>query len=337
MLPHHDPGGGFRNPWPNANVAGLRDLLKWVVVERVTRRRPKHPGLPPFEPVAPGFAMPRAAPDVITVTWVGHATFLLQIGGLNILTDPMWSERASPVQFAGPRRHRPPGFTFDELPPVDVVLLSHNHYDHLDAVTVRRLAVRFPDANWLAPLGVGAALIKRGARRVRELDWWDVERLNGLTITSTPAQHFSGRAFHDRNRSLWCGWSLRAGARAVWFAGDTGYHPEFGTIGARCGPFELALLPVGAYEPRWFMRPVHMNPEDAVRAYQDVRAGWHASPSDDTALVPMHWGTFKLTDEPMGEPPIRTTAAWREAGLPQEALWLLAPGETRALRAPPPD
>lgn len=337
MPPHHRPGGGFHNPWPNANVAGLRAFLKWVLVERLTQGRPKDPGLPPFEPIAPSFATPRAALDAITVTWVGHATFLLQIAGLNILTDPIWSERASPVQFAGPRRRRPPGFAFEDLPPVDVVLLSHNHYDHLDDRTVRRLAGRFPDARWLAPLGVAPELVTRGAHRVRELDWWDAERIAGLTITSTPAQHFSGRGFRDRNRSLWCGFALRAGGRAVWFAGDTGYHPEFGAIGARCGPFELALMPVGAYEPRWFMRPVHMNPEDAVQAYQDLRAGWRAGDNDYTAVVPMHWGTFKLTDEPMAEPPTRTAAVWRAAGLPPQALWLLAPGETRALRAPPPD
>jgi len=337
MHDHHRPGGGFRNPWPAAAPAGFREFLKWVLWERLTQRRPKDPGPPPFPRVEPSFATPRAAPDAVTVTWVGHATFLLQIGGLNVLTDPMWSERASPVQFAGPRRRTPPGFAFDTLPPIDLVLLSHNHYDHLDDITVRRLAERFPDARWLAPLGVGRGLTDRGARHVRELDWWDAECVADLTVTSTPAQHFSGRGFGDRDRSLWCGWALRAGGRSVWFAGDTGYHPEFGAIGARCGPFELALLPVGAYEPRWFMRPVHMNPEDAVQAYRDLRSGWRAGAGEYTAVVPMHWGTFKLTDEPMAEPPSRSSAAWHAAGLPPEALWLLAPGETRVLRAAPPD
>jgi N-acyl-phosphatidylethanolamine-hydrolysing phospholipase D len=336
MRLHHRPGGGFRNPWPAAAPAGFRALFKWMVWERLKQGRPDDPGPPRFPRVEPGFATPRAAPAAVTVTWVGQATFLLQIGGLNVLTDPMWSERASPVQFAGPRRHTPPGLAFETLPPVDLVLLSHNHYDHLDRNTVRRLAVRFPDARWLAPLGVGAALTAWGARHVRDLDWWDAERVADLTVTGTPAQHFSGRGFRDRDRTLWCGWALRAGGRAVWFAGDTGYHSEFGTIGARCGPFELALLPVGAYEPRWFMRPVHMNPEDAVQAYLDVRAG-QAGEGGYPALIPMHWGTFKLTDEPMAEPPRRTSAAWRAAGLPPEALWVLAPGETRVLGAAPPD
>jgi N-acyl-phosphatidylethanolamine-hydrolysing phospholipase D len=150
-----------------------------------------------------------------------------------------------------------------------------------------------------------------------------------IAVTSTPAQHFSGRGFRDRDASLWCGWALRAGERAVWFAGDTGYHPEFGTIGSRLGPFEVVLMPVGAYEPRWFMRTVHMNPEDAVSAYQDLRTA--------AAMVPMHWGTFKLTDEPMAEPPLRTAAAWRAAGLPAESLWLIEPGETRVVPPGPPD
>lgn len=273
--------------------------------------------------------MPRAATDAITVTWVGHATFLLQIGGLNVVTDPMWSERASPVQFAGPRRHTAPGVAFDALPPIDVVLQSHNHYDHLDERTVHRLVARDREAEWLAPLGVAPALRKWGVTQVRELDWWDTTRQGSLQLTCTPAQHFSGRGFRDRNRSLWCGWALRAGARAVWFAGDTGYHPEFAAIGTRNGPFDVALMPVGAYEPRWFMRPVHMNPEDAVRAFVDLRAA--------PAMVPMHWGTFKLTDEPMAEPPQRTAAAWRAAGLPPDALWVLTPGETRVVPAAPPD
>jgi N-acyl-phosphatidylethanolamine-hydrolysing phospholipase D len=331
MLPHHRPGGGFRNPWPAGTPGGFGSLLKWVFWERLTQRRPPDPGPPPFRPVAPSFATPRGAPDAIAVTWVGHATFLLQIGGLNVLIDPMWGDRASPVRWAGPPRHTPPGVAFAALPPVDLVLQSHNHYDHLDAGTVRRLAATFPDARWLAPLGVAAVLRECGARHVGELDWWDTERVGDLIVTSTPAQHFSGRGFRDRDRSLWCGFALRAAGRAVWFAGDTGYHPEFGAIGSRCGPFELTMLPVGAYEPRWFMRPMHMNPEDAVQAHLEACAGAYA------AMVPMHWGTFKLTDEPMAEPPVRTAAAWQAAGLPAEALWVLVPGETRVLRAPPPD
>lgn len=328
MPSHHRPDGGFRNPWPNSAPGGLRPLLKWVVVDRLRQRRPRDPGLPPFTPPQPTFVH-RAAPDTVTVTWVGHATFLLQIGGLNILTDPMWGPRASPVSFAGPRRHRPPGVGFDALPPIDLVVQSHDHYDHLDKPTVRRVAGRWPDARWVAPLGLSGLLGSWGVRAVRELDWWETASERDVTVTSTPAQHFSGRGPRNRDRTLWCGWAVRAGDRAVWFAGDTGYHPEFAAIGARCGPFDLVLVPVGAYEPRWFMRPMHMNPEDAVQAYRDLRT--------TAPMVPMHWGTFKLTDEPMAEPPVRTAAAWRAAALPAAALWLLTPGETRHVPRALPD
>jgi N-acyl-phosphatidylethanolamine-hydrolysing phospholipase D len=325
MLPHHRPGGGFQNPWPGEPLAGFGAFLKWVLWERLTKPRPRHdPSLP--MPVTPRFFVPRAGARVITVTWVGHASFLVQIGGLNVLIDPMWSERASPVGFAGPRRHTPPGVPFDALPPVDVILHSHDHYDHLDDATVRRLTKRFPEAVWATPLGLGPFMRTRGARDVRQLDWWGDTGVGEVVITATPARHFSGRSLASRNRALWCGWAVRARAGAVWFAGDSAYHPEFGLIGARLGPFAASLVPIGAYEPRWFMRPVHMNPEEAVQAFVDV--------GSRAAFVPMHWGTFKLTDEPLDEPPRRVRAAWAAAGLPPDDLWLLAPGETRVLGPP---
>jgi N-acyl-phosphatidylethanolamine-hydrolysing phospholipase D len=334
MPTHHRRGGGFRNPWPDGQPAGFRAFLRWVLWDRLTGRRPASPPYTPVQPVAPSFMTPRAPHDRLTITWIGHASFLLQIGGRNVLIDPMWSQRASPVQFAGPRRYMPPGVPFDSLPPVDVILQSHDHYDHLDDTTVRRLASEHPAAVWITPLGVGAFVRRRGAREVRELDWWDTTSGDGVTVTATPAQHFSGRSVASRDSTLWCGWVLRAGNRAVFFAGDTGYHPEFATIAARLGPFAAALVPVGAYEPRWFMQPVHMNPEDAVRAYRDLRQGASGVPIR-TMFVPMHWGTFKLTDEPLDEPPARTQKAWSAAGLPADDLWVLAPGETRTLAGMP--
>lgn len=324
--PHRLPDGTFRNPWPGGTPTGQSGLLKWMW-QRWKTPQPPDPPASAFERVAPSFA-PREARDAIAVTWIGHSTLLLQVGGVNVLTDPVWAERASPVPFAGPARWVPPGVALEALPPIDVLLLSHNHYDHFDVATLRALAARQPAMRWVVPLGLAAAVAPLGARDVHELDWWDERRLTtdggDLTVGCTPAQHFSARGLHDRNRTLWCGWALAVGAHRVFFAGDTGLHPEFGAIARRWGPFALAALPVGAYEPRWFMRPVHMNPDDA-RAAWDAMAAEH--PGHRGAMVPIHWGTFKLTDEPMDEPMRRTRALW-----PDDALVALRHGETRRLQ-----
>jgi N-acyl-phosphatidylethanolamine-hydrolysing phospholipase D len=322
--------GRFRNPWAIASSNRFGGFLRWVLFERLTKELPEDPHPSVFKVAKHAFRTPRAAADELTVTWVGHATVLLQLGDLNVLTDPHWSKRASPVQFAGPARWVPPGIPFDELPPIDLVLISHNHYDHLDDGTVRRLAAAFPNAAWRVPLGLASFVARRGGRDVEEQDWWTETRVGGARVTCTPAQHFSARTVIDRNRTLWCGWALAREESRVFFAGDTGLHPEFGEIGERLGPFDMALLPVGAYEPRWFMQPVHMNPEEAVGAFGELSAG-----TDGCVMVPIHWGTFKLTDEAMDEPPRRTTAAWAEAGLPGDRLWILAHGESRRTAAEP--
>lgn len=263
------------------------------------------------------------------VTWLGHSTVLIQTPAATVLTDPVWAERVSPFSFLGPRRWVPAPLALEALPRLDLVLLSHNHYDHLDQATVRRLAELQPGAPWITPLGLSATLRAWGVREAIELDWWDVHRAGAVEIGCAPAMHFSARGFRDRNRTLWCGWGIKLGERRAFFAGDTGYHPEFPRIRERFGPFDLLLLPVGAYEPRWFMRPVHMNPEEAVLAYRDLVSGPAESPG---VMVPIHWGTYKLTDEPMDEPPGRTRQAWMGAGLPEERLWVLQHGETRHLR-----
>ena len=308
-------------------MPGFGSLLKWMLVHRTTRPRPQDPDPSVFARVPPDFVPPRAPRSQLTVTWVGHSSLLIQLNGLNILTDPMWSERASPVQFAGPRRWVRPGIAFEDVPPLDVVLQSHNHYDHLDATTVRRLARAHPEASWIVPLGLAAFVRKRGVsdHRVRELDWWQEHTIGSLRIAATPAMHFSSRGIGDRGDTLWCGFALSsdgANGRHVYFAGDTGYHPEFGAIGERYGPFDVALMPIGAYEPRWFMRYVHMNPEEAVEAFRALNA---------RVMVPIHWGTFKLTDEAMDEPPVRARAAWQRAGLPAGGYRQLAHGETLVL------
>jgi N-acyl-phosphatidylethanolamine-hydrolysing phospholipase D len=321
---HHRPGGGFQNPW-GAGLHGFGAFLKW----RLTiGSRP--PDLSPQAFAAehpratPSFPVPRAAPDAVVLTWVGHSSFLIQIGGRNLLVDPVWSAYASPIQGVGPRRWVEPGVDLEALPPIDGILISHDHYDHLDRPTVRRLTQLAPDAPWAAPLGVGAWLRREGVRQVVERDWWESLDWGVVTLTATPAQHFSGRRIDNRNSTLWCGWVLRAGGRAVFFVGDTGFHPVFDEIGRRLGPFDTVLMPIGAYSPEWFMQPVHMNPAEAVDAFLAVG-------SADAVLVPMHWGTFKLTDEPLDEPVRWVGEAWAAAGQRADRLWVPAHGATRVI------
>ena len=325
---HHRPKGGFRNPWPSAEVHGFKDFLKWSLIER--RRNPRRPDPDPasFVRTDPAFTIPRGDPEQLTLTWVGHTSFLIQIAGLNVLTDPIWSQRASPVQFVGPRRWVPPAIEFDRLPPIDVVLISHDHYDHLDTNTISRLVERYPAVVWHVPLGLAEFLKRSGARDIIELDWWGENSVAALKLTCVPAQHFSGRTLGRRNQTLWCGWTLRAPERSVFFAGDTALHPEFATIGQRCGPFELAILPIGAYEPRWFMGAVHMNPDDCIKAITQL-AG--TQKGERLLMAAAHWGTFKLTDEPMDEPPALMRELWQAAGFDPTNLWIMRHGETRTV------
>ncbi|UCD24919.1 MAG: MBL fold metallo-hydrolase [Gemmatimonadota bacterium] len=320
---HHSPDGGFRNPWPKATQPVFTGMLRWAVTRTVKPRIDRTPR-GSFPTATPGFERPRAALDAASLTWVGHATFLIQIGGKNILTDPIWSNRCSPVRFAGPRRYMPPAIPFEELPPIDLVLLTHDHYDHLDAPTVQRLTAAHSSARWLVPLGLVQFIEQRGACEIAELDWWAELEIDGLNVTSVPAQHFSGRGL-KRNLSLWCGWVVRSTGHTLYFVGDTGRHTSFSEIGARLGPFDTVIMPIGAYDPRWFMAPVHINPEEAVGSFVELTGG----SGRECSMVPMHWGTFKLTDEPMTEPPERARAAWEANGLDPERLWVMGHGETR--------
>jgi len=235
------------------------------------------------------------------VTFIGHSTLLIQTAVGNILTDPMYSERAGPFNLFGPRRVRPPAVRFDDLPPISTVLLSHNHYDHCDRPTLRKLAVRF-DPLVVTPLGNGRLVRSTGLTRVEELDWWEETTQAAFPITLTPAHHFSARTPFDRNRALWGGFVLSPGGTRFFFAGDTAYAPFFPEIRRRLGPIALALLPIGAYEPRWFMRVVHMNPDEAVQAHIDLGA---------SQSLGMHFGTFQLTTEAIDEPLRALDAACR--------------------------
>ena len=252
------------------------------------------------------------------VTLIGHATFLIQTQAGNVLTDPMYSDRASPVSFAGPRRVRQPAVAFEDLPPIAVVLLSHNHYDHCDRPTLRRLATRF-DPLVVTPLGNRRLVQSARIRRVEELNWWQSSAQAPMAVTLTPAQHFSARTPFDRNRALWGGYVLAARQSRIFFCGDSGYGSHFAEVKARLGPIDLALLPIGAYEPRWFMKDVHMNPAEAVQAHLDLGA---------RQSIGMHFGTFQLTTEGIDEPIAALAEARRAAGIADEAFRALDFGES---------
>jgi L-ascorbate metabolism protein UlaG (beta-lactamase superfamily) len=268
---------------------------------------------------APGPAPPRCVDGrQLRVTLVNHATVLLQLDGLNLLTDPIWSERASPVSWAGPRRRRPPGLRFEALPPIDCVLISHNHYDHLDLPTLRRLA-RERSPRFVTGLGNAGLLTTEGIGPVAELDWWQtLDLTTECRVTSVPAQHFSARGLRDRNKTLWCGYVLQAPAGTVYFAGDTGFGPHFHQVAQRFGPIRLALLPIGDYLPRWFMSPVHLCPAEAVQAHQVLGAG---------TLVAIHYGTFPLADNGQEQPVAELRAALANAGEAASRFWILGFGE----------
>jgi L-ascorbate metabolism protein UlaG (beta-lactamase superfamily) len=257
------------------------------------------------------------------ITFIGHATFLIQTAAGNILTDPMYSQRAGPLNILGPRRVRQPAVPFDDLPPISNVLLSHNHYDHCDRRTLGMLAQRF-DPIVVTPLGNGSLARSAGIRRVEELDWWQDSKTSSSPITLTPAHHFSARTPWDRNRALWGGFMLRVGRARVFFAGDTAYAPFFRDVRQRLGPIDLALLPIGAYEPRWFMQIVHMNPEEAVQAHLDLGA---------PASVGMHFGTFQLTTEGIDEPLRALEVARQAKNVPPSQFRTLAFGESLRLES----
>lgn len=295
----HFDGLRFFNPGHPPTDRSLADIWRWQ------RRRNREPW-PDSVPITP--ARPDARVDALRITMVGHATLLIQFAGLNILTDPVWSDRASPVGFAGPRRVTKPGIAFEDLPAIDVVLISHNHYDHLDLATLRKLA-HHHKPRIIAPLGTDT-LVRHAVPDgdIRTGDWHDTLSVAELSITLTPANHWSSRGIRDRRMALWCGFLIRAGAHRVWFAGDTGYGDGriFRDFQTRYGPADVALIPIGAYEPRWFMADQHVNPAEAVAIFRDVGA---------ERAIGMHWGTFRLTDESRDAPRLQLANALAENGI----------------------
>jgi len=257
------------------------------------------------------------------ITFIGHSTFLIQTSAGNILTDPMYSDVAGPLNLVGPRRVRPPAVRLEDLPPIGTVLLSHNHYDHCDLRTLRDIARRF-NPTVVTPLGNGALVRSTGIRQVEELDWWQDSRATPLPVTLTPAKHFSARTPFDRDRALWGGFTLLANSTRLYFAGDTAYAPFFQEIRRRFSPIDLALLPIGAYEPRWFMQAVHMNPAEAVQAHLDLGA---------VDSLGMHFGTFRMASEGIDAPAQALADACQANGVPASRFRTLDFGETVRLGA----
>ena len=340
----HHTASGFRNNYVERVDRSFAELLRW-------QWEALRDGLPP----APRTATPVTTPDLPLVygyhaahakgqgtpamTWIGHASTLVQAGGLNVLTDPIFSERASPVQIAGPKRAQPPGLALEQLPAIDVVVISHNHYDHLDRASVVALDYRARQSGartlFLVPLGVGRLLNNLGVTDVVELDWWQSHTVRGVEFHLTPVQHWSARSLGDRNESLWGGWAVLAPDLHWYFSGDTGYSRDFidtrdqfaarhGAAGG--GGFDVALIPVGAYEPRWFMAAQHLDPAQAVQVHKDLGA---------KTSIGIHWGTFNLTDEPLDQPPRDLARARVAQGLDEQTFSLMKIGETRRLAARP--
>lgn len=318
--PHH-ASNGFKNIHTD-EANGFWDFIKW----RSERAGKDIPGAENYD-----FPLADNNPDELkrnrenkTLTWIGHATVLLQMQGLNILTDPHFSKRASPVQWAGPVRVAPLGMALDDLPPIDIVVISHDHYDALDKQSIRKLHRRpgGDKTRFYVPLGLKRWFTKQGIDRVVEMDWWDRQTDQSLEITAVPTQHWSKRSLFSANKSLWSGWVIASASYRFIFVGDTGYAPLFKEIGETLGPFDLAAIPIGAYEPRWFMSKHHVNPEESVQIHMDIGS---------RKSVGIHWGTFILTDEPLDEPPERLAAALKQSRISPEDFFVLRHGETITL------
>lgn len=315
-LPAHHGENGFINTDPNFAEAGFNEMAPWVAGK-----------LGDIFSSGPKADIPRVFNDgtllkeqkPYTITWIGHSTALLQVEGKTILTDPVWSDKVGPFKWTGSPRVSEPGLTIDKLPPIDIVLISHNHYDHLDESSIEEIADKNPQAKYFVPLRVRDWFEDKGIRNVEEYDWWEGGTFGGLKIICTPAQHFSGRWINDRNQSLWCSWVV-LGKKRFCFAGDSGYCSHYAAIGKKFGPFDLTLVPIGAYDPRKLMKPVHMNPAEAVQTHIDLRG---------KKMVGIHWGTFVLTDEPMEEPPQKMAEAVDARGLSRDDFWAMKLGETR--------
>lgn len=321
--PWHHVEGGFRNPpgSPPRTAGVFSDFVPFMIRRTVQSYRTVKTPEDHVHGEQAALAGLKAHNPGETITWLGHASFLVRMGGKTILTDPFLTERASPVDWFGPKRMVPPAISIPNLPPVDAIIVSHSHYDHLDAETVETLPNK-DRIDVFAPLGLGDFFRARGYTRVHDLDWYDAEDLGDVSVISVPAVHFSRRGLFDFNKALWGGYVLESEGRRLYFAGDTGHGEVFKEIGELFAPIHTALIPIGAYEPRSIMKPSHVTPEEAVLLAEDIGA---------ETLVGMHWGTIVLTDEPQFEAPGRFRKAAVAAGFEDDQVWILKIGETRSI------
>jgi N-acyl-phosphatidylethanolamine-hydrolysing phospholipase D len=318
--PAHHSARGYQNPHADTSAGGIFNVMRSRLFkddwQRYDPSRDRVPTTTPDPSTAPT--------DNATVTWIGQATVLIQHKGINVLTDPVFSDHASPFSFAGPKRVTRPAMSVEELPEIHAVVISHNHYDHLDTASIRALG---NDPTYFVPLGVKAWFEEVGIRpdKVVELDWWEEASLlidgQQIVLTATPSQHVSGRGFRDRNATLWASWGIAWSDFSAWFGGDTGYNDlQFREIGERLGPFDLGIIPIGSYEPRHIMKAVHVNPAEALQIHKDINA---------RSSMAVHWGGFHLTAEGVLEPAADLQRARRAAAIPEEEFATVAVGETR--------
>ena len=299
----------FTNTNQISNDKSFKDLMKWTLSG-------KNPKRVKIETSDEWQSLNKDSKNY--AVWIGHATYLLNSGGITILTDPVFSNRASPVRFAGPKRLIPPAMSLKELPRIDVITVSHNHYDHLDILSLKKLHDLNPSTIFLVPKGDKKLFIRKGIKNVEEFLWWEDIDIKGTKFTFTPVQHWSARGIRDRNKSLWGGWFIKSSERSLYHAGDTGYSQDFNVTRKKLGSPDMAMIPIGAYDPQWFMSYSHVNPEEAVQISQDLGS---------RQSLAMHWGTFLLTDEEVLEPSVLLRKALEDKNLDKEYFMTLKPGE----------
>lgn len=319
--PSHHKDNGFDNPYLEKKKRGFLKYFKmrYFGGEKYADYAANAHKIPTIKPDMERIQNPG---EDLQITLIGHATMLVQYKGTNILTDPQFSDRASPVGFAGPRRHNPPALKIDELPEIDFIVISHNHYDHLDKKSVQALG---SGPLWLVPLKLKKWFVDKGIKedRVIEFDWWDKNKLNGVIVTATPVQHWSARTFWDRRKTLWTSWMIEIDDKTVWYSGDTGYNPvQFKEIGKQFPDINVAMISIGAYEPRWFMKDMHINPEEAVQIFEDIGSPYSLG---------IQWGTFQLTAEPIDDPPVKLREALAKKDIPFSRFETMKIGETKKI------